>query len=58
MNEPQKATDKAKDLVRFAVAKVALAYPLGEMSLPINPAALVVGGGRWRERTSRYTWRT
>lgn len=45
MNEPQKATDKAKDLVRFAVAKVALAYPLGEISLPINPAALVVGGG-------------
>ena len=39
------ATQKAKDLVRMAVAKSALLIPLHETTLPVNPSALVVGGG-------------
>jgi heterodisulfide reductase subunit A len=44
-NNPELATQKAKDLVRSAVAKVALTLPLPEAELQIKPAALVVGGG-------------
>jgi len=40
-----KATEKAKDLVRMAVAKVALYEPLAEPVMKINQAALVIGGG-------------
>jgi heterodisulfide reductase subunit A len=43
--DPQKATDKAADLVRMAVARVARSEPLTEESVPVNNAALVVGGG-------------
>ncbi len=39
------ATEKAKDLVRMAVVKVALAEPLEEPMMKINQAALVIGGG-------------
>ncbi|CAB1059914.1 heterodisulfide reductase, subunit A/methylviologen reducing hydrogenase, subunit delta [Olavius sp. associated proteobacterium Delta 1] len=39
------ATEKAKDLVRMAVAKVALYEPLEEPVTKINQAALVIGGG-------------
>ena len=39
------ATQKARDLVRMAVAKVALMESLTETELDINPKALVVGGG-------------
>jgi heterodisulfide reductase subunit A len=39
------ATLKAKDLVRMAVAKVALMEPLAEAELTIRQTALVVGGG-------------
>ncbi len=44
-DNPQAATEKAKDLVRMAVAKVALMEPLEERQLTINQNALVVGGG-------------
>ena len=44
-NNPNEATEKAKDLVRMAVAKVALSEPLPETQLSINQQALVVGGG-------------
>ncbi|MFP4668143.1 MAG: FAD-dependent oxidoreductase [Desulfobacterales bacterium] len=44
-NNPQLATDKAKDLVRMAVAKVAQMEPLEETELSINQTAMVVGGG-------------
>ena len=44
-NDPEMATEKAKDLVRMAVAKVALMEPLPEAQLDINQRALVVGGG-------------
>ncbi|MBN2124425.1 MAG: CoB--CoM heterodisulfide reductase iron-sulfur subunit A family protein, partial [Deltaproteobacteria bacterium] len=44
-DDPRSATEKAKDLVRMAVAKVALLEPLSEIELPMNPATLVLGGG-------------
>jgi len=45
MSEPEKATQKAKDLVRMAVAKATLIEPLRPLSLPVNRSALVIGGG-------------
>ncbi len=42
---PELATEKAKDLVRMAVVKVALTEPLKEAELAINQTALVIGGG-------------
>ncbi len=44
-DDPESATEKAKDLVRMAVAKVALMEPLQETRLKINKRALVLGGG-------------
>ena len=44
-DDPEAATEKAKDLVRMAVAKVALLEPLQETALQINQRALVLGGG-------------
>jgi len=44
-NNPELATQKAKDLVRMAVAKVALMEPLKEVELSVNHTALVIGGG-------------
>ena len=43
--DPEKATEKSKDLVRMAVAKVGLLEPLVEPTLEINQSALVIGGG-------------
>ncbi|MCJ7600904.1 MAG: FAD-dependent oxidoreductase [Desulfobulbaceae bacterium] len=45
MHEKEAATEKAKDLVRMAVAKACLLTPLEEQELPVTPSALVVGGG-------------
>jgi heterodisulfide reductase subunit A-like polyferredoxin len=45
MREPDKATDKARDLVKMAVAKARLIEPLKPLSLPVNRSALVIGGG-------------
>lgn len=42
---PEAANEKAKDLVRMAVAKAALLEPLRDTELDIIPAALVIGGG-------------
>ncbi len=44
-DEPEKATEKAMDLVRMAVSKVALLQPLTEPVLEIDQRALVIGGG-------------
>ena len=41
----EEATEKAKDLVRMAVAKVTLLEPATEMEVPIIKKALVIGGG-------------
>ena len=45
MHEPEKATEKSKELVRMVVAKSRLLEPLQKMSVPINKSALVIGGG-------------
>ncbi len=45
MNEPDKATQKAKDLVRMAVAKARLLQPLSTSYLDVNDTAVVIGGG-------------
>ncbi len=45
MHEPEKATEKSKDLVRMAVAKSRLLEPLTRRSIGVNKAALVIGGG-------------
>jgi heterodisulfide reductase subunit A len=45
MHEPERATRRAKDQVRMAVAKVSLQQPLKEFELPITKAGLVIGGG-------------
>ena len=44
-NNPELATQKAKDLVRMAVNKVALMQPLVEADLDITQSAMVIGGG-------------
>ncbi len=43
--EPERATEKAKDLVRMATAKAALLEPLQPVHLDISQNALVIGGG-------------
>jgi len=45
MFEPEKATEKAKDLVRMAVAKAAKLEPLQRFPLNVTKGALVIGGG-------------
>ena len=42
---PEAATEKAKDLVRMAVARSALLRPLEAKRIPVNKRALVIGGG-------------
>lgn len=43
--EPEKATAKAKDQVRMAVAKAGIAAPLEELQVNVVQKALVIGGG-------------
>jgi len=43
--EMEDATQKAKDITRMSVARVRHLEPLQEIDLPVNRAALVVGGG-------------
>jgi heterodisulfide reductase subunit A len=45
MREPEKATEKAKDLIRMGVAKARLLEPLEEIEMKVVPSALVIGGG-------------
>ena len=45
MHEPQAATEKAKDLVRMAVAKARGLTPLPRYPQPVIPRGLVIGGG-------------
>ena len=44
-DDPGAATEKAKDIVRMAVAKASLLEPLNEARLKILPKAMVIGGG-------------
>jgi heterodisulfide reductase subunit A len=45
MHEPEKATEKAKDLVRSVVAKARLLKPLKKPLINVTPVGLVIGGG-------------
>ncbi len=45
MNEKEKATQKAKDIVRMGVAKSSLLTPLSTSRVPVTQTALVIGGG-------------
>lgn len=45
LRDREAATEKAKDLVKMAVAKAALLQPSEEIEVPINRSALVIGGG-------------
>ncbi len=44
-NNPDLATEKAKDLVRMAVARAVTLKPLHGKVIPVNKHALIVGGG-------------
>ncbi|KGP76678.1 heterodisulfide reductase [Desulfosporosinus sp. Tol-M] len=43
--EKENATQKAQDIIRMAVARARRLEPLQEFDLPVDKAALVVGGG-------------
>ncbi|MGQ9823455.1 MAG: NAD(P)-binding protein [Desulfotomaculales bacterium] len=45
MFAPEKATQKAMDLVRMAVAKAALLRPVKTVAIEVTKSALVIGGG-------------
>jgi len=45
MREPEKATEKAADLIRMGIAKARLLEPLEEIEMKVAPSALVIGGG-------------
>ncbi|MBU7015559.1 MAG: CoB--CoM heterodisulfide reductase iron-sulfur subunit A family protein [Theionarchaea archaeon] len=45
MHTPEEATEKAKDLVRMAVAKSNLLEPLKSSSVEVTQSGLVIGGG-------------
>jgi heterodisulfide reductase subunit A len=45
MKEKEKATQKAKDLVRMGVARARFLEPQEETKVDVTPTALVVGGG-------------
>jgi len=44
-SDPQKATEKAKDLVKMGIAKAALLEEGEEMQLPVDTDCLIIGGG-------------
>lgn len=44
-SQPKEATEKAKDLVRMAVAKARLLHPLNKREVDVEPKVLVIGGG-------------
>ena len=45
MKEPEKGTEKAKDLIRMGVYKAALLESLEKMQVSVIPSAIVIGGG-------------
>ena len=44
-DDKKKATEKSKDLVRMAVARASLLEPIPDISVDVNPSALIIGGG-------------
>jgi len=45
MKEPERATEKAKDLIRMAVGRARLLEPVSRMEVGVEERALVVGAG-------------
>ncbi|OGP75394.1 MAG: heterodisulfide reductase, partial [Deltaproteobacteria bacterium RBG_16_49_23] len=45
MSQKKEATEKAKNLVRMAVANARLIHPLGELAISVTQKGLVIGGG-------------
>jgi heterodisulfide reductase subunit A len=45
MNEPEKATQKAKDIIRMSVARASLLEPLEAKSIPVEKAVMIIGAG-------------
>jgi heterodisulfide reductase subunit A len=45
MREPDRATEKSKDLVKMAVARALRLKPLPRVKLPVTKAGLIIGGG-------------
>ncbi|AGI47341.1 Heterodisulfide reductase, subunit A-related polyferredoxin [Thermoplasmatales archaeon BRNA1] len=45
MHAPEAATNKAKDLVKMAIAKAALLEPLEGSDIPVTQSAAIIGGG-------------
>jgi len=43
--DPERATEKAKDIVRMAVAKARLLEPQEELEIDVEPSSLIIGGG-------------
>jgi heterodisulfide reductase subunit A-like polyferredoxin len=44
-HDKEHATEKSKDLVRMAVARASLLEPIPDISVDVNPSALIIGGG-------------
>jgi heterodisulfide reductase subunit A len=44
-HEPENATDKAKEIIKMAVAKARLLRPLTKFEVPVTNRALIIGGG-------------
>ena len=44
-DSPEKATQKARELVRMSVARAASLHPLHERQIPVTYRALIIGGG-------------
>nr|WP_041284842.1 FAD-dependent oxidoreductase [Desulfoscipio gibsoniae] len=45
MHEPDKATEKAIDLVKMTVFKAALLHPIRQVTVDVTKSALIIGGG-------------
>jgi heterodisulfide reductase subunit A len=45
MKEPDKATEKSKDLIKMGVARATLLEPQEEMKIDVRQSSLVIGGG-------------
>ncbi len=45
MKERERATEKAKDLIKMGVARASTLTPETETRVPVEPASLVIGGG-------------
>ncbi|TFF87427.1 MAG: CoB--CoM heterodisulfide reductase iron-sulfur subunit A family protein, partial [Promethearchaeota archaeon] len=45
MNEPEKATEKAINLVKMAISRAKYLKPQSRIEVKINPSVLIIGGG-------------